>query len=203
MVLTEKVLKEVLAKKFELNAKEVATVRFRFGCTVFDKDIASFAEDEAYYLWSGSLIKRNKKYYFACRIDGLPEVIEPDCCSVSNVDNFIARNCNMYTLSNNASGQYVLSPCWYWDIAKVQEKARFKPELGEIVGKFEYISSHGQIFFAWTFYSQSKVLLKAFNIEEGVWVMPSEVFSHKVLCEYPLCEDVLTSYGRASIDALI
>ena len=57
MVLSEKTLKEALVKKFELTAEEAETIYFQFGCSVFDKDIASFAKDEAYHLWSGTFVK--------------------------------------------------------------------------------------------------------------------------------------------------
>lgn len=199
MVLSEKVLKEVLAKKFELSAEEVASISFRFGCTIFDKDIASFAEDEAYYLWSGSFFKNGEKLYFACRIDGLPEEIELNCCSVEKIENFIARNYNMYTLSYDAQGHYLVLPCWHLDMRRVQTIARFEAGLGKISGKFEYIGVGSKMFFAWAFYSEDKGFIKAFNIEEGIWVKPEEVITHLVLNGRHYIKDVMLIQDGVSI----
>ena len=199
MVLSEKILKEVLAKKFELNAEEVETIAFQFGCTVFDKDIASFAEDEAYYLWSGDFKKQGKKRYFACRIDGLPEEIEAGCCDIDEVENFIARNCNMYMLSSDAQGNMLVLPCWHLDVTKVQESARFPASLGSIEGKFEYIGTGGEMFFAWAFYSERKGFIKAFNIEQGTWVSAEEVITHLNLNGKQVVNDVVLIQDGTSV----
>ena len=199
MVLSEKVLKEALAKKFELGESEVASISFQFGCTVFDKDIASFAKDEAYYLWSGSFVKQNCKHYFACRIDGLPEEIEEHCCSVKAEENFIARNSNMYTLSYDAQGQYLVLPCWHLDVMKVQDSARFPSRLGKVSGKFEYIGDGQKMFFAWAFYSDKEGFLKAFNIEDGSWIESEKVVSHLALNGRQVIKDVVLIPDKGSI----
>lgn len=199
MVLSEKTLKEALAKKFELSNEEVETIAFQFGCTVFNKDIASFAKDEAYYLWLGDFVKQGKKRYFACRIDGLPEEVEADCCDIDEVENFIARNCNMYMLSSDAQGNMLVLPCWHLDVTKVQESARFPASLGCVTGKFEYIGTGGEMFFAWSFYSEKKGFVKAFNIENGTWVSPDEVITHLSLNGKQVVNDVVLVQDRGSI----
>lgn len=199
MVLSEKTLKEVLAKKFELSSEEVEKIAFQFGCTVFNKDIASFAEDEAYYLWSGDFEKQGMKHYFACRIDGLPEEVEADCCEVEEVDNFIARNSNMYTLSSDAQGNMLVLPCWHLDVARVQELARFESYLGNIVGKFEYVGTSNEMFFAWAFYSEKKGFIKAFNIEQGIWIEPKDVITHLSLNGKQVVSNVVLVQERGSI----
>lgn len=188
-----------MVKKFELKTEEVDSITFRFGCTIFDKDIASFAQDEAYYLWSGDFEKQGKKCYFACRIDGTPEEIEQGCCSVEEVDNFIARNSNMYTLSYDVQGNMLVLPCWHLDVAKVQEAGRFEAHLGNVVGKFEYIGVGNEMFFAWVFYSEKKGFIKAFNIEQGTWIMPENVMTHLNLNGKQVVYNVVLVQDRGSI----
>lgn len=199
MVLSERNLKEALTKKFELSNEEVETIAFQFGCTVFNKDIASFAEDEAYYLWLGDFEKQGKKHYFACRIDGLPEEVEADCCEVEEVDNFIARNSNMYTLSSDVQGNILVLPCWHLDVSKVKEMARFEKSLGNVTGKFEYIGTGGEMFFAWAFYSEKRGFVKAFNIENGIWIEAKDVITHLSLNGKQVVNNVILVQDRGSI----
>ena len=199
MILSEKNLKEALAKKFELNAEDVETIAFQFGCTVFNKDIASFAKDEAYYLWLGDFVKQGQKHYFACRIDGLPEEVEANCCDIDEVDNFIARDCNMYMLSSDAQGNMLVLPCWHLDVTKVQESARFPASLGNINGKFEYIGAGEEMFFAWAFYSEKSGFIKAFNIEEGTWVDAEDVITRLNLNGKQIVNDVVLVQEKGSI----
>lgn len=199
MILSEENLKEALVKKFELNAEEAETIYFQFGCTVFDKNIASFAKDEAYHLWSGNFVKQNTKHYFACRIDGLPEEIENNCCSVDDEDYFIARNNNIYALAYDAQGNMLVLPCWHLDLVKVQESARFGYYLGNVTGKFEYVGTGGDMFFAWVFYSEKKGFVKAFNIEQGMWIEPEEVITHLNLNGKQVLKDVVLTQDKGSI----
>lgn len=199
MVLSENKLKEVLTKKFELSPEEMSSINFQFGCSVFDKDIASFAKDEAYYLWSGNFMQQGKQRYFACRIDGMPEEIEDNCCSVEEVDNFIARNCNMYALAYDAQGNMLVLPCWHLDVAKVHEAARFEARLGKVVGKFEYLSDGEKMFFAWAFYSETLGFVRAFNLEDGKWIEPQNVITHLNLNGKQTIKDVILIQERGSI----
>lgn len=199
MVLSEKVLKEIILEKFELQAEEKDTISLRFGCTIFDKDIASFAKDEAYYLWLGSFSKQSELHYIACAIDSMPEEIEPDCYDFYEVDNFIDRNCNMYALSFDALGHILILPCWYLDVTKVQENAKFDSSLENIAGKFEYMGTKDKTFFAWGFYIKNKTLVRVFNIEDGIWIAPEMIVSRLSLSGKQILKNVELIHKKGSI----
>ena len=90
-------------------------------------------------------------------------------------------------------------PCWHLDVSKIQESARFESSLGQVVGKFEYVGTGEEMFFAWAFYSEKKGLVKVFNIEQGTWINPEALITHLNLNGKQVLKNVVLTQDKGSI----